>query len=317
MVLELQKEVIRVTNPQGHILYGILTRPHKKNDSKQLIISCQSGVVAKGEIGDHLRWVADRLAEQGITVIRFDQHGTGDSQGECDQDVPIRLFFQKIQDGCFKDDTLMVIDWAIQRFPGYDIFFLGECGGCISALAAAAERIKNVQGFILIAMPVLRFSDEIRGPLKIGNHDAKNTGKQYFQKLINPKSWGRLVRGKSDLKLIFDSIAVLCVNSFRSVCIKNLFQGPFAPDNPSFNQLFWDNLQLIAREKIPTCFLLPELDNETFEFNVEFKQKILNRQKKRYSTCEVIYLPATDHSIMFLESRMAVVNSILNWIYRG
>ncbi len=315
MKFDIRKEAIRITNQDGFSLYGIITRPDKANNRKRLVISCQSGVVAKTEIGDHLRWVADRLAEQGITVLRFDQHGTGDSQGECEQDISVRLFFQKVQNGCFTNDTLSVIDWAVQHFADYDIFLLGECGGCISALAAGAERLEKIKGYILIAPPVLRFADT-NSEKQISTFDTKITRKQYYQKIFNPVSWIRFVCGKSDFKLIFSSFIGQLVFWRRKLFSKFLSFSIVIPDHPNFNMLFWKSFMVIAEAKKTICFLLPELDNETFEFNVEFKQKILDRHKKQYITCESVLLPETDHSIMFPQARRLAVNAIINLINR-
>lgn len=316
MAVDIQKEVVRIINQEGLFLYGILTKPCQENNQNRLVISCQSGIVAKGEIGDHLRWVADRLAEQGMTVLRFDQHGTGDSQGECEQDIPVRLFFQRVQDGCFVNDTLSVIDWAIKRFVDYDIFLLGECGGCISALAAGAERLTNIQGYILIAAPVLRFSITNNSKSQIGVLDARNTSKQYHRKFFQLSSWFRFLSGKSDMKLIFGSLFVQLNFWVRKSC-SIIFPHPASiPENPAFNMLFWKSFKVIAEAKKNICFLLPQLDNETFEFNVEFKQKILDKHKKQFPTCKIVSLPDTDHSIMFPESRKMVLHELLNWMNR-
>lgn len=309
----LKKEVVQITNTKGLSLYGILTRPCPENNRKCLVISCQSGVVAKGEIGDHLRWVADRLGEQGVAVLRFDQHGTGDSQGEGERDIPVRLFFQKVQDGCFVNDTLSAIDWAVESFGDYEIFLLGECGGCISALAAGAERLKKIQGYILIAAPVLRFPDKSSNAPQIGAFDAKITIKQYCQKIFNPESWLRFISGKSDFKLFFYSILNQLAVFGRKKYLKIFTCTRQEPEHSDFNMLFWESFKVITEAQKHICFLLPELDNETFEFNVEFEQKILDKHKK-YSNCEVVSLPHTDHSIMFQQSRKLLVSSIFNWL---
>lgn len=307
-----RNETVRILNSKGLLLYGVLSRPDIEKDKKQLVISCQSGAVAKGEIGDHLRWIANHLAEQGVTVLRFDQAGTGESQGIEEEEIPIRQFFQNVQDGCFVDDTLTVVDLARSKFSNYDVYLMGECGGCISALGAGSQRLADICGYVLIAPPVLRFSDDTAKTKPIGQLDSQNIRKQYFQKLCDFSSWKHLLSGKSDFNLMLGCLSAFFKGTYRRI-LANIFPV-VEPNHPSFNSLFWDSFQKIVNANRPVCFMLPDLDNETAEFNLEFKIKVLERDRKRYLSVVSLVLPETDHSIMFQKSRELLLQHMVSWI---
>ncbi len=148
----IKKECISITNKHGEIIYGMLTQPTNEKCKKVLVIFFQVGTGTKTGVGDYLRILSDDLAQDGFTVLRFDQSGTGESHGEISSRILISELFRFAQSGFFKDDSLAAIDWAASLFRGYQIFLLGECGGCISAMLACSERIPHISGLIMIAV---------------------------------------------------------------------------------------------------------------------------------------------------------------------
>lgn len=313
----INKITVRVLNRNSETLVGILTSPSPESKyKKDIIIFSQVGIVTKTGMGDHLRILSDKLAENGYTTLRFDQRGTGDSQGEIDACISISQLFRKVQNGLFKNDLVDIIDWVIKEFSNYRIFLFGECGGCITSLFACTERTNYFAGLMMLAFPVLLYPIEDDDQHeKIRDFDSKIIIKIYADKILNFNSWTRLLSGRSNVRLIKQLL-----QSYFSRCFKKILnQLPWERskinlNHERFNWKFWDAFQVAIKEEIPICFLMPELDNETFEFDIEFKQKVLDKENSSSRNCSVNYLPLTDHSIMFKKSRSYLLQQTINWI---
>ena len=313
------KKTVTIRNRNGKILYGIVSLPVAEKCKRKLLIFSQVGIVTKTGMGDHLRVLADNLALQGFSVLRFDQSGTGDSFGEVTSDISIFEFFRQVQDGFFKNDLIDVINWALKEFNDYSLFLFGECGGCISTILACVEKSSMIAGIIMLASPVLLYPLGTEIEIKeIRGFDAQVTFKSYLQKIFNPVSYFRLLAGRSDLKLIRQSFTSVFAKNYNSLLSLVRFRfNSGCPDHERFNYKFWDAFQKLAKNSTPIFFLMPEFDNETFEFDTEFKEKVLNNTKKFSEFCTISYLPETDHSIMFQRSRSYLLQQLLNWLERA
>lgn len=310
--------MVSIRSRNGEVLYGILASPvSEKSNKKNLIIFSQVGVVAKTGMGDHLRILADNLASEGFTTLRFDQSGTGDSFGEITSGISIPQFFRQVQGGLFKNDTLDVIDWTLNEFSDYRIFLFGECGGCISSVMACAERTYRVAGLALLAMPVLLYPLGNDDHKEIRGFDAQIISRLYLRKVFNPKAYVRVLFGRSDLKLIrLISLSFFKRYYNKALTYVRLRKAESTPDHKRFNWRFWEAFEKVIKTKIPIIFLMPELDNETFEFNSEFKEKVLDREDRGSNCWSITYLSKTDHSIMFQKSRDYLFQQLVNWLDR-
>ena len=309
-----KKQVIKIPNRRGEVLFGILTSPSAEVPKRRvLIIFSQVGVVTKTGMGDHLRILSDALASEGFTTLRFDQHGTGDSSGELPSGMTIPQFFRKVQSGFFKEDLLDIIEWAQNYLSDYRIFLLGECGGCLSAVFACVEYVAQIAGLALLAMPVLLYPLE-SGEKELRDFDAQIVFKSYSAKILNPMAWIRFLAGRSDTQLIKQFLQVFFKRYRKRMSSSLTMRKAIFPDHKRFNWKFWEAFQAIVKAGIPVNFLMPDLDNETFEFNAEFKEKVLDKEKKYSNCCKITRLPQTDHSIMFQESRQYLFRQLLGWL---
>ena len=317
-MLKINKQIVKILNRRGETLYCILTSPAPGTSAKKdVIVFSQVGVVTKTGMGDHLRILSDNLAGEGYTTLRFDQSGTGDSAGEISSGISIPQFFRHVQKSFFKNDTLAIIDWILNNFSDYRLFLFGECGGCLSSILACAERSNRIAGLALLAMPVLLYPLGSDNHKEIRDFDAQIIFKSYLEKIFNPRAWGRFLSGRSDIKFIKHFLQSV----FKRYCHKilnrvRMRKAEYLPDHERFNWKFWEAFQTVVKAGITTIFLMPELDNETFEFNAEFKEKVIDKVAAYSNCCSIAYLPVTDHSIMFQESRKHLLQQILNWMNR-
>jgi pimeloyl-ACP methyl ester carboxylesterase len=290
-------------------------------DRRATVIVLQAGLLNKTGVGDYFRWLADALAASGWTVLRMDQRGTGDSDGEIVSDVPIDAYFRAIQHGAAKSDTLEQIRWVRRTLGHREIHLLGQCGGSVTAILAAAEEPASVTSLVCIATAVL-YSE---APDAVREGDAALAGKGYVRKLLDPESWKRLVSGKSDYRLLRASVQTMAKRlrqrivaaADRRLHVTALLKRldlHVAPDHPRFNAELWEAFVRLMKVGNPVFFLNAELDNETPEFEDELRAKVLARRPAWARLCPVQTLPKADHSLMFQDSRDASLRAIRDWL---
>jgi pimeloyl-ACP methyl ester carboxylesterase len=302
-----RREVVTIPNRKGERMYAVVTSPAREQTINKLIIFCYTGVNCKTGPGGSLKWLGDQLSAEGYAVLRFDQSAVGDSQGELTNDLQLREYFRMIQSGLAVADTIDVLEWAIQTYHPTKIYLLGYCGGCITAAIAAVEKIEVIAGVICIALPVLY--SQIVPTSKYPNKPPPRGYERwlilrgYVRRLLDWRSWVNLFTGKTDWNLLL-SVLTSCWQSL----VKRV-KWCFLPKNmrlqlhPSFNQHFWQAFQQLMRARKRIVILMAELDDETPDFNDEFKTKVLDQRPDYAELCTLEYLPKTDHAVLFEESR--------------
>lgn len=315
MQINSRHDVIKVRNRNREILYGIMTAPiYKDTNKKSIIIFCQAGLVTKTGVGNHFKIMSDYLAENGYHVLCFDQSGTGDSQGFLSNDIPINHFFSLVIDGAYKNDTLDLIKWVSVTYPDFKLFLMGQCGGCLSMFYAGSEKISHISGFIALTVPVLLLRKDDDKNLSVREFDARVALYLYLKKLISIKSIINFIKGKSDIELIKGSFITYVRSLKRRLSAYVLNQANMMPDHSRFNWRFWDAFQIIIKNRKPILFVMASLDNETFEFDTEFKAKVLDTEPSYSELVTLRYIPNSDHSIMFKEARGLLNEQVQHWL---
>ena len=104
-----QRAVI-IPNRQGLRMVGILQTPARPRPGAPAVILLSPGV--KMRVGPQrlYRRMADHLTGMGLTVLRFDFYGLGDSEG-CLAEEQLRDVYNHIEVGRFVDDTVDAMNW--------------------------------------------------------------------------------------------------------------------------------------------------------------------------------------------------------------
>lgn len=305
----INKRIVCIKNRKEEKMYGILSSSVSNSSFKELILFCQAGVINKSGLGDYSKLLADELAAAGYYVLRFDQSGTGDSDGEIIRNVTMDKFFREIQAGSSVNDTLDVLEWVRRELSPDRIFLWGQCGGCVTAVMACAIIPEYIDGLMLLTMPVLYSSEEESQGIR--EFDAQLAGQAYLRKLLNVKSYLNFFTGNSDFRLLWLSLGSLVRKYMQGIAIDRK-RG--TPDHKMFNWHFWEAFKKVMIFKRKIIFLMAELDNETPDFDYEFKKKVLDRNREYSRFCEVVCLPKTDHSFLFVESRHYLQKLLLSWL---
>jgi alpha/beta superfamily hydrolase len=190
-------------NRQGHALAGILHEPGTPK-SEVGVVLLSPGV--KNRVAPHRLYVklARDLASEGWTVLRFDFHGLGDSEGELTDEFLADLY-GAIQVGRYIADTRAALDW-MQQTLGIRRFVVGGlCGGAITGLLAGVDD-PRVVGLLAIGIPVILDSTTIDPVRYMTAGQLKGIRNQYIAKLRDPRSWLRFITLKTDLRLLTRSL---------------------------------------------------------------------------------------------------------------
>ena len=157
-------------------LVGIITEPAQSVPARPAVILLNAGILHRvGPNRVHVR-LARKLAEAGFLVMRFDYSGIGDSRPRTDTTAFARSALA---------ETRQCMD-LLQKMPrGSGGFLLaGICSGADNALSAATQ------------------DNRVLGVALIEPHSIPAPGfllYQYRRKLLDPRSWWRLLRGRSEL----------------------------------------------------------------------------------------------------------------------
>jgi pimeloyl-ACP methyl ester carboxylesterase len=178
-----------------------------------------------GDLGTH---VGDAIAAAGFQVFRFDMPGTGDSPG----DLPVHLeeFWRFIQDGGHEPIAKALIRELQSRYGFNGMIVGGFCGGAVTAALAAGIAGAHVQGLVLIEPEM--------GLTAVTDLAKRNTENNYLsvagfieridlarQRLRSPRSWLRLLSGRSDFSFWWRLIRHAVGRAFRGVTGKSLPPG--------------------------------------------------------------------------------------------
>jgi predicted alpha/beta hydrolase len=192
--------LIEFENAQGHRLRGVLHEPDVRTARGVCILLLSPGI--KGRVGPHRLYLklAARLVPMGFHVLRFDYHGLGDSEGELSERA-LADMYNSIQAGRYVGDTIAAMDWmqtthGIRRFVGS-----GLCGGSISALVTA-ESDPRIECLLGIGLPTVLEGGPENWARILTQQQIESLRESYVRKLLDPKSWARLLSGKSDYKVL-------------------------------------------------------------------------------------------------------------------
>ncbi|MEI6166046.1 MAG: alpha/beta fold hydrolase [bacterium] len=105
------------------------------------VIVLHPGFLPRSGQGQLAVALSDALAEMGITTVRMDQPGLGDSEG----DLPVDSvsFVKTVQEGGFAELTCECLDRVKEELGLQRLVIGGHCGGAITAFYAATSRPTN------------------------------------------------------------------------------------------------------------------------------------------------------------------------------
>jgi len=310
-----EMEAVVFSNKEGLNLFGVLHRPGAENDRKICILLLSPGV--KMRVGPHRLYnkMTEDLVELGFTVFRFDFAGLGDSEGEIDESL-LADFYSTVQLGRYVDDTRAAMDW-IQETLNVERFILsGLCGGAITGLLTGPRDFR-VEALIGLGIPVILDSSQVDHTRYITEGQVKRLKQGYIRRLLEPKSWVRLLTFRSNYLAIFKVLRQMLLGKSK-VKKPVVAQTPEKAQqgdnlNPHFAPAFFQWME--SSRKIFLVF--SGTDRLTWEFEEKFSSVYADKLKTYTHLYQVHTVPDANHIFTFTEWYCAMMEQVTAWIKKN
>jgi len=291
-------------------LFGMLHTPNKDIDKKVCILLLSPGV--KMRVAPHRLYnkMSNHLVSLGFTVFRFDFYGLGDSEGEIQEDL-LADFYSMVQVGRYVDDTIAAMDW-VQNEKNIDRFILsGLCGGAITGLLAGSKD-DRAEALLGLGIPVILDSSNTDPKKYITVGQVKRMQSGYIRKLLDPKSWVRLLTFKSDYTVIIKVIKQMVLGDKKRKAAKSApkQEKDLGNINPHFAPAFFKWM-----ENSKKVFLIfSGTDRLTWEFGEKFSTPYQEKLKKYENLYSIHTVPEANHIFTFTEWYEEMMQQAKIWL---
>lgn len=301
-------QAVSFDNAEGLKLFGTLHLPARPNKALPGVILLSPGVKMRVGPGRLYIPLTELLNELGYEVLRFDFHGLGDSEGEL-QESMLADVYNHIEVGRYVDDTLSAIAWMKQH-RGCQRFMLGGlCGGAITGLLAA-QRDPSVDTLLSLGMTVTLASNAATPAKYLTRAQLDSRRQGYYRRLLEPKSWWRLLTFQSEYGVIW--------RSFKRLFIKDKPAAAAAPPpveqrgnaNPLFPAAYFAFLQRGGR----ALMLFSEKDRLQSEYEEKFVAFHQQQLQAFQGQIEQHVIPDANHVLSFPEWRDAMLAHSRPWL---
>ena len=294
-------------NRRGDRLFGVLHTPDGAPGELVLMLLSPGVKMRVGPQGLYRR-MADEFVAMGISVLRFDFHGLGDSTGILPEEL-LRDVYNHIEVGRYVEDTVDAMNWMEQNYGARRFILSGLCGGAITGLLAG-ERDARVAGLIGLGItPVLaaRSADASRY-MTVGQLQASQ--KHYLKRLLSPKAWYRLLTLQTDNRLIGRLLGLWWRRLLgRPEPVASL---PPADDNanPRFPPAYF---RMLATRR-PMLLVFGGADRLRWEFEEKFVQRHKARLAELPSLSEVHIVELANHVLSLREWQRELLDVSIRWM---
>lgn len=279
-------------------LFGILCDPDT-GPSSQVVIIVNGGRDPRYGASRQGVEFARRLARSGISSLRADFAGLGDSLGPAGT--------ENMLSHSFTDRTadIRAMINALQA-RGYRKFTVqGICSGAYHAFHAALAE-PRISGLMLVNQPLFTLP---RRPDEITYLDHRRmTPMFYLRKLFSPQSWQTLLGGRVDFGTVLHSLWVRTLRSAR-LGLRRAGREVGLIRKLSFAQ---SSLSDLCQRGVRTLFLFSPAEEDLEMFRREFTLE--PGALSRYRGAEMRVVPRMDHALISFESRRDANTEMLDFV---
>lgn len=303
-------EPVMFRNENGQALFGTLHTPDSGSRLLPAAILFSPGVKMRVGPGRLYVPITDLLTSRGHTVLRFDVHGLGDSEGELPESV-LADVYSRIEGGRYIADAVAALQWMRDR--GHRRFIVGGlCGGAITALYGAV-RDPGVEAMLSIGMTVTLASDTPPSAAVLTTADLAYRRRHYLLRLLKPRSWWRLLTLQSDFGVLFRSLLTRRRKMPEPLPIPEgsaLTPAQLANVNPQFPPAFFAFLARGGR----ALMLWSEKDRLHAEYLEKFVAFHEARLKTHAAQITEHLIPGANHVISQREWRADMLAATDHWL---
>lgn len=312
-------EPVTFPNSTGLRLFGMLHRPAVDRATGTAVLLLSPGI--KGRIAPHRLYVklARRLCDAGFLVLRFDFYGLGDAEGELDEQR-VADVYAAVAMGRYTDDTLAAMNW-MQREHQVDRFVLGGlCGGAITGLFAGA-RDPRVLALVGFGIPVIQYGDEVLRYKHLSSGEQGQFRRGYLRKLLDWKSWWRLLTFRSDFGIIarvfLSPLKRLWKRPVASVTPASASEQPEnAPTGDNLNPFFPPAFFEFMNGSRRLFLIFGGNDRLYWDYQEKFYQPRKNRIDALHPALELRVIEGARHVYEEKEQHETLLRMVVEWISR-
>lgn len=294
---------VTLQNQARERLHGLLHAPSPGTGLGVCILLLSPGI--KGRVGPHRLYLklANRFVGLGFHVLRFDFYGLGDSEGRIAESQLVDVY-NTILSGRYVGDTIAAMNWmqsthGIGRFIGS-----GLCGGSISALLTA-EVDSRIECLLGIGLPTALEGGSENWGRVLTQYEISVLRGYYVRKLTDPKSWLRLVSGKSSYGIIWRTIQQWLQGKRTGHHVAaQVAAHEMGNTNPRFASAFIAMLE----SSRPMLLVFSQADRLRYEFEEHFEATHAARVLPSRSLYKIHVIPNANHVM----SDAASVNELLD-----
>lgn len=303
-------EAVTFENRTGHRLFGTVHRPvDSPGNQYPTIVLLSPGV--KMRVGPHRLYsrLTEMLVSLGFTVFKFDFFGLGDSEGELDREHLMEVY-NDTESGLFVDDAVDALDWLCAT-TGEETFLLGGlCGGAITSILAASND-PRVLGLICLG-PTVTMSMPPEQRMKYASSGELSALRgAYTRKLLDPKSWARLLSLKSDFGTIRRTIGQALRRKSRPKSKSRPSEPePSSNANPRFPTAFFS----IVESGRKMLLVFSQADKAYWDFQEKFVEKYSDKLAPVHDSYEIHVIENANHVFTFREWEYAMHGYVGEWL---
>ena len=159
----------------GDSLFGIVTEPAVPSNGIGVVLLPNRLTFHRNRVAVRL---ARRLAAAGFHAIRFDLHGTGESQGSRREAHLDDLDLPMLDD--IRGAVRCLDERGVSRFV-----LVGHCSGARGVLVAGPQ-ISGVAGIVCVALPVADSSARLAEELSLADYLRRGLRRPWLSALLDP-----------------------------------------------------------------------------------------------------------------------------------
>jgi len=301
---------VSFVNDAGQRLFGTLHLSGTPNRALPTVILLSPGVKMRVGPGRLYLPLTDLMNSLGYTVLRFDFHGLGDSEGDLEEAM-LADVYNHIEVGRYVGDTLSAMRWMRDQHGCKRFMLGGLCGGAITAVLAAA-RDKSVDSLLSLGMTVTLASNTATPAKYLTRAVLDSRRRGYFRRLLQPKSWLRLLTFQSEYGVIWRSMKRLVIKDPPAIPAASGDTTIEQPGNvnPLFPPAYFAFLQRGGR----ALMIFSEKDRLQSEYEEKFaafhQQRLADFQRQ----VEQHVIAGANHVLSFHEWRDEMLADVRAWL---
>jgi len=273
----------------GDRLQGVICDP-EHGDASSTVIFCNTGGDPRSGIGGFATTAARRLANLGVSSLRFDFAGLGDSP------IDGAEHRTHVYEVSRSDDMQAAIGLMATR-GATRITVVGVCAGAFHAFESATTDTRVTDLFAISPVKLTWRPGDTLSPGRID--DGKST-QSYVQALANSDTWTRLLTGKVDMVAVSRTIGMRLQERFDGWMAQRRSTSPHS------------KMRRFADRGGRAMFLMGLDDGSSDQMAIHFGTGANGLDQM--SGARICIEPKLDHGLARLESRQIAISKLLGWL---